>query len=173
MGDIKIILRLGQPDLPLLTPQLQPLDCLNICYVPSLWKLLQPKHQKFRQNWPAHWNVFKQIANMSPRHIDAQLQSTCTDTAQNSLVNTVTNFFDLNKIQLLETLERIFTKISNPTVHPLQFSSPIWNEIYAGICCLLTINFPRLWIHLPKLLHGIQEYHIKYQLIRELHILIF
>ena len=46
LGDIKIILHL---DLLLLTPQLQQLDHLNICQVPSLWKLLQPNHHKFTE----------------------------------------------------------------------------------------------------------------------------
>ena len=52
-----------------------------------------------------------------------QLYSSCDDSVQSSLVNSITDFFTLTEAQLLSTLEQIVTKKSNPAVHCLEFSS--------------------------------------------------
>ena len=67
------------------------------------------------------WNVFKQITNMPPNQLHSQLYSSCTDTVQTGLVNTVNNFCELTEAQLLETLEQIITK----NLTKLQLTSPI------------------------------------------------
>ena len=111
---------------------------------------------------------YKQITNIPPSQIHAQLYSSCTDTVPTSLVNTVTNFFDLNATQLLQTLEQIVTKKSNPTVHWLHFSSLHQSEtepIQDFVVSLKSI-VPDCKFTYSNCQHDIQEQHIKDQLIR-------
>ena len=129
-------------------------------------EISHPQFRKFRMDW----NIFKQITNIPPSQIHAQLYGSCTDTVPTSLVNTVTIFFDLNATQLLQTLEQIVTKKSNPTVHQLHFSSlhqsetePI-QEFVVGWKSIV----PDCKFTCSNCQHDIQEQHIRDQLIRGL-----
>ena len=51
-------------------------------------EITHPQFRKFRMDW----NIFKQITNIPPSQIHAQLYGSCTDTVPTSLVNTVTNY---------------------------------------------------------------------------------
>ena len=54
------------------------------------------------------WDVFKRITNLPENQIHAQLYNACSESVQNSLVNTETDFF--NRRKMIETLEKIVTK---------------------------------------------------------------
>ena len=81
--------------------------------------MTHPQFRKFRMDW----SVFKKITNIPDNQIHAHIYSSCDDTVQNSLVNTVTDFFTLTEDQLLPTLKQIVTKKSNPAVHRLKLTS--------------------------------------------------
>ena len=68
-----------------------------------------PQFRKFRMDW----------------QINAQLYSCCNAHVQNSIVNTVSDFFTLSEGDLLNAIERIVTKCSNPSVHRLTFRSTL------------------------------------------------
>ena len=84
----------------------------------------RPQFCKIRTDW----NVFKCITNLPKNQIHPQLHNTCDETVQNSLVNTVSDFFSLSENELLDTLEAIVTKKSNPAVHQLIFASLFQSE---------------------------------------------
>ena len=141
-GDIKIILRLGQPR-PVATnttpPPTQPSE-----HMPSAIFMKAP-------------------ATKSPQIQTEMTHPQSTDTVQTSL-------FDLNETQLLETLEQIVTKKSNPTVHRLHFSSLHQSEtepIQEFIVCSKSIA-PDCKCTCLNCQHDIQEQHVKDQLIRGL-----
>lgn len=75
--------------------------------------MMQPQFHKYCTDW----TVFKQITNLPEGQLHAQLYNACDDTAQNTLVNTVNNFFALTKNYFLHTLEDIVTKKANPALH--------------------------------------------------------
>ena len=83
-------------------------NILNMC-------MTNPQFHKFKTNW----NVFKRITNILENQLHAQLYSSCDDYNHNSLVNYVTDFFNLTEEQLLSALETTVTKKSNPAVHHL------------------------------------------------------
>ena len=86
--------------------------------------MTQPQFHKFHTDW----NVFKHITNLPKNQIHPQLYNTCDETVQNRLVNTVSDFFSLSENELLDTLEAIVTKKSNPAVHRLTFASLFQSE---------------------------------------------
>ena len=75
----------------------------------------------------------------------------------------------MNETQLLETLEQIVTKKSNPTVHRLHFSSLHQSETepIEEFVCSKSIA-PDCKCTCPNFQHDIQEQHIKDQFIRGL-----
>ena len=83
--------------------------------------MTSPQFRKFRMDW----NVFKHITNITGQQINAQLSSSCDAQVQNSIVNTVSDFFTLSDGDLLNGIEIIVTKCSNPSVHRLTFGSTL------------------------------------------------
>ena len=79
--------------------------------------MMQPQFHKFCTDW----TVFKQITSLPESQLHAQLYNACDNTAQNTLVNTVNDFFVLTKNYFLHTLEDIVTKKASPAVHWLTF----------------------------------------------------
>ena len=71
------------------------------------------------------WNLFKHITNITGQQINDQLYSSCDAHVQNSIVNTVSDFFTLSEGDLLNATERIATKCSNPSVYHLELNFPI------------------------------------------------
>ena len=101
LGDIKTILRLSQPVpatavLPADTSSDQPSS--QFMKIPAaqppqiLPDITHPQFREFRTDW----NVFKKITNLPDSQIHAQLYNSCNESVQNSSVNSVPKFFDLN-----------------------------------------------------------------------------
>ena len=84
-----------------------------------LAEITLPQSWKFQMDW----NLFKHITNITGQQINDQLYSSCDAHVQNSIVNTVSDFFTLSEGDLLNATERIVTKRSNPSVYHLTFSS--------------------------------------------------
>ena len=123
----------------------------------------QPQFCKFRTNW----NVFKRITNLPDNQIHAQLYNACGETVQNNLVNTTTNFFFLTEHDLLNTLEAIVTKKSNPAVHQWTFS-PLFQsegESVTDFVVRLKPISPDCKFSCPGCHKDLQPIHIKDQLI--------
>ena len=57
-----------------------------------------------------YWDVIKRITNLPENQIHAQLYNACSESVQNSLVNTESDFFCLTEQKMIETLEKIVTK---------------------------------------------------------------
>ena len=127
LGDIKTILRLSQPVQAAAVAADTSSDHIpsQFMKIPAaqpprvLPDMTHPQFRKFRTDW----NVFKKITNLPDSQIHAQLYNSCDASVQNSLVNSVTNFFDLSETDLLQQLEIIVTKKCNPAIHRLTFSS--------------------------------------------------
>ena len=62
--------------------------------------------RKFKMDW----GVFKRITNLPENQIHAQLYNACSESVQNSLVNTKSDFFFLTEEKMIETPEKIVTK---------------------------------------------------------------
>ena len=77
-------------------------------------------HPQFRK-FCTDWDVYKRITNIPETQIHTQLYHTCDDNVQNSLVNTVPDFFAITEKELLSILESIVTKKCNPTVLRMSF----------------------------------------------------
>ena len=72
-----------------------------------------PQFRKFKMDW----DVFKRITNLPENQIHAQLYNACSESVQNSLVNTESDFISLTEEKMIETFEKIVTKQWNPTIH--------------------------------------------------------
>ena len=105
--------------------------CQSSCCttISCLAEMTLPQFQKFWMDW----NVFKHVTNITWQQINVQLYRSCDAHVQNSIVNSV-RFF-LSEGDLLNAIERIVTKHSNPSVHCLTFSSTLQltNEQYKSI----------------------------------------
>ena len=110
LGDIKTILRLSQPVQAAAVAADTSSDHIpsQFMKIPAaqpprvLPDMTHPQFRKFRTDW----NVFKKITNLPDSQIHAQLYNSCDASVQNSLVNSVTNFFYLkltfsNSLKLL------------------------------------------------------------------------
>ena len=120
--------------------------------------------------------MFLNASQIYPKNqIHPQLYNTCDETVQNSLVNTVSDFFSLSKNELLDTLEAIVTKKSNPAVHRLTFASLLQSEgePVNDFAIWLKAVSPDCEFICPGCSKDLQPFHIKDQLICGLYIYIF
>ena len=69
------------------------------------------------------WDLFKRITAILFDQITAQLYNICDDSVQNSIINTITDVFQQDESSLLQLIENIVTKYSNPTVHQMHFGN--------------------------------------------------
>ena len=101
VGNILAIIKQGKQRLPAtqppqaVSPTQAPVDLQNFVKAPATQgplvsaEMILPHFQKFRMDW----NVFKHITNISGQQISDQLYSSCDAHVQNSIVNTVFDFF--------------------------------------------------------------------------------
>jgi len=82
-------------------------------------ELTHPEFRKFKVDW----SVYKQLTNVPSSQLPAQIYSACDANIQTTIINTVDNFFSLSEKEIMEKLEKIVTKRSNPAVHRLAFSN--------------------------------------------------
>ena len=79
-------------------------------------------HPQFRK-FKIDWDVFKKITSIPSDQFPSQLYSACDEAVQNSIINSFPKFFDQSEEDLLQSIESIVTKSSNPSVHRMSFST--------------------------------------------------
>ena len=84
-------------------------------------------HAEFRK-FGIDWSVFKQLARISDDQIPLHIYNACDAAVQNSIINTTDNFFKSPEATILEILEKIVTKRSNPAVHRLTFGGIVQSQ---------------------------------------------
>ena len=92
-----------------------------------------PQFRKFKMDW----DVFKRITNLPENQIHAQLYNACSESVQNSLVNTESDFFSLTEEKMIETLEKIVTKKmqSHDPLATFFIYPPTTGRINQRFCC--------------------------------------
>ena len=86
--------------------------------------MTNPQFRKFRIDW----DVYKKLVDIHPAQLAVHLHNCCDSTVQNSLINTTSNFFNLNETEMLLHIESIVTSQSNPSVHRMTFSAITQSE---------------------------------------------
>ena len=126
-----------------------------------------PQFRKFKMDW----DVFKRITNLPESQIHAQLYNACSESVQNSLVSTKSDFFSLTEEKMMETLEKIVTKQCNPPVHWLHFRSvhQLQEESIKDFVVRLRSSAPNCEFQCPNCHFDLQSINIKDQFIRGLH----
>ena len=81
--------------------------------------MTHPHFRKFRIDW----EVCKTVTVIPTDQIPSELYSSCDESVQNSITNTVKNFFSVSEADILREIETIATQKSNPSVHRMAFSS--------------------------------------------------
>ena len=84
-------------------------------------------HPQFRK-FLVDWEVYKQITGLPINHIANHLYSACSNEVQSTLINTNKNCLTLSETQLLEAIESIVTKQTNPAVHRMNFRKVVQQE---------------------------------------------
>ena len=81
--------------------------------------MTKPQFRKFRIDW----SMFKRSTRLQDDQVHSYLYNCCDPHVQSALVNTNSAFTQLSEDALLDVLEGLVTKQSNPTVHRLHFAS--------------------------------------------------
>ena len=87
-------------------------------------EMTHPQFRKFRVDW----DVYKQITGLPTNYIANHLYSACCSEVQTSLINTKSNCLSLPENELLDTIQLIVTKQTNPAVHRMNFRRIVQQE---------------------------------------------
>ena len=130
-------------------------------------EMTHPQFRKFRIDW----DLYKQIADVPMNQIASMIYNSCDDTTQTSIINTRPDFLTLAEDQLINAIESIVTKKSNPTVHRMQFSSLSQhdNEQLRDYLIRLKSSAQDCEFSCPQCHHDLSLSYIRDQLIRGLH----
>ena len=82
-------------------------------------EMTKAEYRKFRHDW----GVFKSISQIPDIQVAAQIYTTCDSNVQTSIIASFPTFFELHEDQILDEIEKIVTKSSNPAVHRFTFSN--------------------------------------------------
>ena len=126
-------------------------------------------HAEFRK-FRVDWDVYKTVTQLPVEQIPHQLYLACESTVQNSIINSSSDFFNLEEDKILTLLESIVTRQSNPAVHRLAFSniSQSDNETIRAYLVRLTSNSKDCEFECPSCKYDLASTHIKDQFIRGL-----
>ena len=81
-------------------------------------EMTHPQYRKFKVDW----GVYKKIVNVPAAQIGPLLYHACGAQVQSSIVNSVSNFFELDEDKMLEEIEKVVTQRVNPAVHRRNFN---------------------------------------------------
>ena len=126
-------------------------------------------HPQFRK-FKIDWDLFKHITAILSDQITAQLYNFCDDLVQNSIINTVTDVFQQDEPSLLQVIENIVTKRSNPTVHRMHFGSLAQTPTESIQAYLVRLKSPALDCEFscPECRYDLVPINVKDQFIRGL-----
>ena len=125
--------------------------------------------QQFRK-FIIDWNVYVEMTNLSKAQFHAQLYSCANESVQNAIINTHPDFFKKQPDELLDLLENIVTKKSNPVVHRMAFAglSRGQAEAIQNFTIRLKSAAQDCDFSCPSCKHNLSEVYIKDQMIRGL-----
>ena len=128
--------------------------------------MTHPQFRKFKIDWA----VYKQIAGVPEGQITSMIYNACDDATQTSVINTYPNFLAFTETDLLNAIETIVTKKSNPTVHRMQFASLLQheNELLKDYVVRLKSSAQDCEFSCPHCEHDISKTYIRDQFIRGL-----
>ena len=84
-------------------------------------------HPQFRK-FLVDWEVYKNITGLPTNHIANHIYSACCSEVQSTLINTNKSWITLHESELLQAIESIVTKVTNPAVHRMGFRNIIQQE---------------------------------------------
>ena len=82
-------------------------------------EMSNPDFRKFKIDW----NIYKEMANLHSSQVNPHLYSACESEVQKALINTTSDFLRLSEAELLDEIEKIVTRRSNPMVHRVAFGN--------------------------------------------------
>jgi transposase InsO family protein len=130
--------------------------------------MTHPEFRKFRWDW----GVFKALTEIPSPLIAAQIYNNCDTNVQNAIINSSSrDFFKLTEDEILNLVEKIVTKRSNPSVHRLAFSSLAQseNEPVKDFVVRLKSSARDCEFVCPSCKHDLIPGNVKDQLVRGLH----
>ena len=129
-------------------------------------EMTHPQFRKFKIDW----EVYKTITALPTSQLTSQLYNTCDNATQTSIINTVPKFLTLTEEQLLNVIENLVTKTSNPTVHRMHFANLTQNdnETLKDYLIRLKSTAQDCEFSCPNCQHDLSSSHIRDQFIRGL-----
>ena len=126
--------------------------------------MTHPQFWKFKVDW----DVYKKITGLPVNQIPTHLYSTCDESVQTSLINTLPNFFASDETTLLA--KAIVTKRVNLTIHWMTFASIIQDEHESiqDFAIKLRSAAVDCEFSCPNCVTDLSKFHIKDQFIRGL-----
>ena len=126
-------------------------------------------HQQFRK-FSIDWNVFVTMTRPPASQIHAILYSCCDDATQTAIINTYPDYFKIPTDDLLDKIEAIVTRKSNPTVHRMTFSGMVQqdNETVQAYVIRLKSAATDCEFACPKCKHDMSSMYIRDQVIKGL-----
>ena len=116
MSDVLAMLKLTKEPLVLPASHMEP----PTTKLPQLSsEMTTQQFGKFRTDW----DVFTRMTNLPTAQTNVQLYNCADEAVQNSIINTYPEFFDTSPNKLLDMLNVLVTRKSNPMVHQISFSS--------------------------------------------------
>ena len=74
------------------------------------------------------WEVYKSLSNLPTDQIAPHLYNACESEVQAAIINDSSDFLSFNEKEMLETIEAIVTRRSNPMVHRVAFGNIMQSE---------------------------------------------
>jgi len=114
------ILRLKQPTAIGNPQNTLPRSSTTAAKSPSItFEMTHPQFRKFCVDW----DVYKTITTIPTTELPAHLYNACDPDVQNSIINAIQNFLQLNEQAALDAIESVVTRRSNPAIHRMSFST--------------------------------------------------
>ena len=116
------------------------------------------------------WEVYKSIIQIPEIQIASQIYTACDSSLQSTIINTVPHFLTLKETELLQKIENIVTRKTNPAVHRLNFRSLSQSEgeQTKNFLVRLKTTAKDCMFECPACKHDLSEMNIRDQLIRGL-----
>ena len=161
MGDMLAILKLTKEPSVSRVSHMKP----PAAKLPQL--ILEMTTQQFRK-FRINWDVFTRMTNLPTAQTNIQLYNCADEAIQNSIINTYPDFFNTSPNKLLDMLEALVMRKSNPMVHWISFLSITQsdNETVQNYVVCLRSGARDCDFICPNCHHDLSHIYIKDQFIR-------
>ena len=82
-------------------------------------EMSNPDFRKFKIDW----QIYKDMVNLHSSQVNSHLYSACESDVQKALISTTSDFLRLPEAELLDEIEKVVTRRSNPMVHRVAFGN--------------------------------------------------